>query len=338
MKANEDRSKLDFLVYCDLCGESLTTAEYLFSNHGYSLIRCRSCGLVLTQPRPVRDEILAHYPHDYYTHVGRMRPNIKSRLRFRLMTKLGGYPSANESFLENMFFSLFGNILKSFVRPIVPYKKGGRLLDVGCGNGHFLFWATSVGWDTYGVDIDEKAVEIAKRHGHRVFLGTLEEASYSDTYFDVVTLLDVLEHCHDPLQVLRECHRILKEDGLLIASVPNFSCYDRRVFRENWIGIDCPRHLFHFTPVTIKKLFQKTGFQVDTVLYRIWFSISENESYNLLQRSLHCPKGRGQFLQVFQFMPQILFLKKVIMCTLGAPEDRLGVAMTVYARKIPGRD
>lgn len=142
-------------------------------------------------------------------------------------------------------------------------KRGGRLLDVGCGDGRFLAGALQRGWDAHGVDTSPGAIRSARRElGGRAVLTTLLKASYPAEHFDVVSLFEVLEHLPDVLGHLREIRRILKPEGLVCLSVPNFASLERTVFRRWWAGLDAPRHLQQFTPESLRFFLETSGFAV----------------------------------------------------------------------------
>jgi 2-polyprenyl-3-methyl-5-hydroxy-6-metoxy-1,4-benzoquinol methylase len=97
------------------------------------------------------------------------------------------------------------------------------MLDIGCGFGYFIEMANREGWNTFGLDIAEKAVQSAKKKvGHsQIFHGTLKEANYDDSFFDVITLWDVLSEMEDPFTNIKECHRVLSTNGKIGIRVRN---------------------------------------------------------------------------------------------------------------------
>src|SRR3989338_212933 len=102
-----------------------------------------------------------------------------------------------------------------------PVYKKARMLDVGCGTGVILSHFKSLGFETSGVDVSDEALKYCRLKG----LDNLKKASaeslpFPDNYFDVVTALDLLEHLDDEKYVLKEVHRILKPQGVFIATVP----------------------------------------------------------------------------------------------------------------------
>jgi SAM-dependent methyltransferase len=120
----------------------------------------------------------------------------------------------------------------------------------------------SQGWNIQGVEIDRKSAMIAtKTFGIPVHIGTLEEAKYSNGYFDAITLSHVIEHVHDPIILLRECFRILKPSGCLVVSTPNITSLGHARFERNWRGLEPPRHLYLFSRSTIENIASKAGFQ-----------------------------------------------------------------------------
>jgi len=106
-----------------------------------------------------------------------------------------------------------------------------RVLDVGCGSGSFLRVLKGLGHEGVGLEISATAVEAANQSGVRAMVGNAETKAGLDAVgndFDVITLLDVLEHTFDPPQMLRHLGSLLRPDGCIIASVPNLGCFTAR--------------------------------------------------------------------------------------------------------------
>ncbi len=144
---------------------------------------------------------------------------------------------------------------------IIRYKQSGVLLDVGCANGVFLKWMEQLqGWQLYGVEVGEFAAETARQKGLNVITGTLESAVYPQSFFDVVTLWDVIEHVHQPVETLKEVNRIMRPDAILVMRLPNLSSIDAKIFGKYWAGFDAPRHLYAFTIPNLQKLLEQAGF------------------------------------------------------------------------------
>lgn len=205
------------------------------------LVRCRRCGLVYQNPRPTLEEMAQHYPPEYepYTdYAGQRQKNPLLRRAYEYGTN-------------------------KRCRFVTKHKQGGRLLDIGCAAGTFLLgMRRQAGWEVEGVEPSAGTAELARRHGLQVFTGTLEEAHYAGNSFDAVTMWDVLEHVHDPAGTIREIRRVLKPGGILLVRVPNLGSWDARLFGKRWAGLDAPRHLFVFTPPTLRVMLQEQGMEV----------------------------------------------------------------------------
>jgi SAM-dependent methyltransferase len=135
------------------------------------------------------------------------------------------------------------------------------MLDVGCGSGEWVRLAQTYGWDAQGVDVDAKAVENARNKGLNVRLGTLVGQRYAESSFDLITMGHVIEHVHDPAGLLKECHRVLRPNGVMVSLTPNIASIGHRRFGVHWLPLDPPRHLLLFTPNTLVHVAQRAGFQ-----------------------------------------------------------------------------
>ncbi len=125
-----------------------------------------------------------------------------------------------------------------------------------------MLLANRLGWDTYGVEPNTVAVTTARMMGLKVYPGELSRTHFSDNFFHVIRLHHVLEHISDPIAVMKEIRRIIREDGCLIITVPNIQSLGFKVFNKFWWNLDLPRHIFHYCPQTLSLLAKKTGFQL----------------------------------------------------------------------------
>lgn len=239
------------VVKCNLCGADDPTTiirgkDKLYKKPGlFNVLKCNKCGLMYTNPRPDQKIISKYYPPEFWG-LNEFEDNNKLR------------------HLKNIF-QQFNQILINLIshKMSIPFKTGGKLLDIGCGKGEFLFEMKNKGWETYGIELSEVSATYAKeKFGLNIFRGTLEEASYPDKFFDGITLHQVLEHLPDPTLTLLEVRRIIKDKGLIAISVPDASSLDSLIFKENWYPWEVPRHFYHFSPETINLLLEKTGFEV----------------------------------------------------------------------------
>lgn len=139
---------------------------------------------------------------------------------------------------------------------------GGRLLDVGCGDGSFLALARTCGWDVVGLDPDPDALSNAAQQGLTVHEGGIEYFADQANLFDVITLNHVIEHVYEPVKVLAACHALLKPGGQLWLETPNIDSLGHARFQQNWRGLETPRHLVIFNRESLGQAFFSAGFPV----------------------------------------------------------------------------
>ena len=264
---------------CLLCGEEGTVIhrnmrDRIFNCGGvWSFRKCpsRSCGLMWLDPFPDRQDLYKIY-REYYTHIknNSFRPPWKSFLASFLRWSI------------RRVFSLLSRAIalrknrKLIDRMYLEKEMRGKLLEVGCGDGSRLARLREQGWDVVGQEIDPQAAESARqRYGLRVHVGELGELSFPDGHFNVVIMNHVIEHVYDPVGIMKECHRILKDGGVFVATTPNIESYGYKVFGPDWFGLDPPRHLYLFSRETLKRVAEQAGFESPM----IWTSPSRAQSF-----------------------------------------------------------
>lgn len=233
-------------VKCNLCGfddaKFILRARSRFMNEGkefFKLAKCMRCGLVYLNPRPEKEDIKKYYPPWYHSRAQAQVTDITK-------TKIWGIP--------------WQEAMKNKAEPILRYKKKGRILDIGCGDGSLLKFLKESGWQTYGVELQDSSSLYAQNVlGLNVFSGRFEEANYPEDSFDVITLFHVLEHLPNPSGTLKKARMLLRKDGFLLIAVPNFHSLEAKLFRSKWVGISAPLHLYHFTPRTLRMMLKNCG-------------------------------------------------------------------------------
>lgn len=164
------------------------------------------------------------------------------------------------------------------------------MLDIGSGTGDFLFTCKKDNWNVFGVEPSKEAREISSHKNIEVVsnLSFLEEDR-----FDVITLWHVLEHVENLFEYIETLKKKLKPDGVLIIAVPNFNSYDAKFYKEYWAAFDVPRHLWHFSQESIKKLFGNVSMKVEKVLPMKF------DSYYVSMLSEKYKNGKHRFLKAF---------------------------------------
>ncbi|MET0067266.1 MAG: class I SAM-dependent methyltransferase [Candidatus Thiodiazotropha sp.] len=209
----------------------------------YQVVRCRSCGLLRTDPRPTADTIGFYYPDDY-------PPYLATRIS----------PASRRSGLKEGLRKLLDTRAQA-----IPALTPGRMLEIGCASGSYLHRMSSQGWDVTGIEFSPQAAEMARRNGYNVYTGALESVDLQQAGFDLLVGWMVLEHLHDPVASLRKLYEWAKPGAWLVVSVPNIDSLEFRLFKQRWHALQLPSHLYHYTPRTIGPMLEKTGWHLHTI-------------------------------------------------------------------------
>ena len=293
-----DHASQSRAVTCPLCeGEDtaclFSTRDRIHKLPGtFTIHRCMNCHALFVQPRLSEAELSTYYPEEY----GRFRPSKSLRKRhYRGWQRLVlehhyGYPSTNAR--SSSPFKSAAAWFLSFVtaKGVLPYHGEGKILDVGCGGGAYLYRLKQWGWETYGVEPSETGLKQARSLGLDVRQGTLKEGQFPDAFFDVVRLSNVLEHLPDPKATFREVRRILKSDGVVYVTVPNARSFVFWLFQENWYALDSPRHVISYCPKALQMLCDATGFEIARVHFKAGpFNFVRSVKYFFEEKGQHWP-------------------------------------------------
>lgn len=142
-----------------------------------------------------------------------------------------------------------------------PFRKTNKILDIGCGTGFFLDVAKEMGWEVYGTEFTDDAVNICKNKGINMQTGRLNAGWYNPEQFDVITSFEVMEHIYNPIEEVQNIHHILRKGGLFYLTTPNFNAVERYMLKDNYNVITYPEHLCYYTPKTLNYLFTRNGFR-----------------------------------------------------------------------------
>ena len=239
-------------VHCNLCGADdalirypCTIADrsaadwsaYACTHSGYgrhhTIVQCRRCGLVYTNPRLDEHDIA-----DTYAAVE--DPLYLEEREGRVLT--------------------FQHHLKPLER-VAGAPAGRPLLDVGCYTGVFVEIAAGAGSVKKGVEPSHWAVEQAQGRGLHVVQGTLDTADLSPAAFDVVTLWDVIEHVTDPRGTLEQVYRLLRPGGIVVVHTIDIDSLFARLMGARWPWL-MEMHIYYFSRRTMRALLEACGFEV----------------------------------------------------------------------------
>jgi 2-polyprenyl-3-methyl-5-hydroxy-6-metoxy-1,4-benzoquinol methylase len=239
-------------IACNLCGgrdalllypSSLTrstpdASDFRCTSAAYGvhppIVRCRHCGLVYANPRWESSVV-----RESYSAV--QDPTYVEEREGRVLT--------------------FQRNLKPFEDLVAPNSHTRRLLDIGCHIGVMVELAQKAGWDAWGVEPSTWAAEEARKRSLNVLTGTLGEAQLPADSFDVVTMWDVIEHLTDPAAEIRQIHRVLKPGGIFAVHTIDIESWFARLMGKRWPWL-MEMHLYYFSPQTLGRMVEQTGFQV----------------------------------------------------------------------------
>lgn len=238
---------------CPVCGSAAIISfakardvEYYTSDTIYLYLECGQCKSVFLE-RPPADQLDKIYPANYYSYAPspqltslteRIKAFLDARLFRRLLRKLPG---------DRL-----------------------RILDVGGGSGWLLSTLRKVSSrvvETHEIDINEPARAEAEAAGHVFHCGRVEDFQSNDA-FDLILLLNLIEHVADPGVILQRMQGLLSPNGLILIKTPNVDTLDCRIFRhQNWGGFHCPRHFVLFNRESLLSLGARCGLQTAETSY-----------------------------------------------------------------------
>ena len=240
-------------VACGLCGATdpkpvLAGRDRLMGIPGtFRLVRCRECGFIYQDPRPLAASLQDFYGPGYGPHT--THPGKRRRMRIyqqRIIDKVCGIAGSS-----------FGT---------------RTLLDVGCGAGDLLALARQLGWEVAGVE----PAAVIEAPPDALIVADLSDRALDGQRFDLVVMSHSLEHMREPSRALARIRELISPAGLLFIAVPNIASLEARLFRNRWYPLDLPRHLYHFTPKTLRAMLRNTGFRVTRIQYLPFFFLVQN--------------------------------------------------------------
>lgn len=198
----------------------------------YKAVRCSRCGFIWINPF-LNNQGLNQYYSDY---IQRRRLSNKKKMQLR-----ESQYQIDKGFIENFISS-------------------GKVLDIGCNGGFFLD-VLSKRFEKHGIDIDEQAVEYARKHypfGKNVICIDLADAPYPRGFFDLIIMRGTIEHLPNPVSAILKVSQLLKPHGYYyITATPNVNSFCADLYRERWNLFHPVQHIFYFSPETLSKICSK---------------------------------------------------------------------------------
>lgn len=233
----------DHATSCPACGGPGHPLRGYREFQGYQLKRCPACGTQALDPQPDDPTLARIYQQDYYDAWGIQR---------------------DESLTRQLKRATFAHLLRPLARRDGDGGPPLRLLDCGAATGYLMQEAAEAGMEPYGVELSEfGAARIAEQFGSdRAFCGPFERASFAGfdaDFFDVVTMIDFIEHVRDPEAALAKAHRLLRPGGRIVLLTPNAASLSRRLMGLRWLHYKV-EHLSYFTPAGLSRCLERVGF------------------------------------------------------------------------------
>jgi SAM-dependent methyltransferase len=117
-------------------------------------------------------------------------------------------------------------------------------------------------WKLFGIEMSEVVAKQAEKNcGAQVFVGEILDAPFAPASFDVITCFHVFEHLYQPREVLAKVAEWLKPGGIFYTMMPNIDSAGAHIFRSYWYALELPRHLYHFSPESLRKVATSVGLQ-----------------------------------------------------------------------------
>jgi SAM-dependent methyltransferase len=267
------------LYKCSLCGSEALEQAYITHDRHYgiegtfTLSKCTSCGLVFVNPMPTEDYLTSLYPPTYYSY---------------------------QDFYEKDL-STIGKIYKKYLVNIGTrdphFKTPGKILDIGCGSGQFLYKMKKKGWIVSGVEVSESAAKLGNELEQlNIYNGNLLQAKFPGASFDYIRSNHSFEHITNPEEVLQEIHRILKPGGKLLIGVPNIVSFNARLFKKYWWYLGAPVHTYNYSVSTLSRMLEKHGFKVERVTHTGDYSGILGSFQIYLNKNSKRKSGEGFFI------------------------------------------
>jgi len=231
---------------CPICtSQNVKLALKLESPLGgvWDIYECENCAIQFIYPTPSSEELDQFYNQFYWG--GSVE-----------RTKRLAYPSAWQSYWRRQW---------KVIKILINNKTCGRVLDFGCGGGHFLDNA-GTGWEKYGIELSEEARRVVERRGIKTY-ETLEDATFPDDFFDVITMFAVIEHLPNPKEVVKELTRVLKRNGLFLIMTGDVRSVKAKIKGKKWHMYRPPEHLYFFCAQSLDFLMSSLGFRKIKILY-----------------------------------------------------------------------
>jgi SAM-dependent methyltransferase len=201
-------------------------------------VECSKCGFVYVNPRIVTDELLSLYRHNYFHNKDYGYVSYEQEKRLRIKN-----------------FERWLNDTKQFLPPSANI----RALDVGCAAGYCLDVMKEKGYDSEGIELDEKMSDDLNAAGYKVAQQPISTFIPADKFL-LITMFDVIEHIADIDAAFNRIYQLLENEGILVIVTPDHNSFQRKLFGKKWFQYKPVEHINYFTRKTISVFAERNGF------------------------------------------------------------------------------
>lgn len=232
---------------CFVCGQSnfktlVEPKDHTVSKESFTVVECTNCQFRFTQDVPTEETIGPYYASESYISHSDTKKGLINRLYH---------------FARNYMLNSKRNLLNKHIQ-----GQEKKLLDIGAGTGYFLNTMKQSGWNVTGVEPDDQARAFSQKQFELDVYPLDNLYEFTPQSFSMISMWHVLEHVHRLDDTLKQIYQLLNDDGTLVIAVPNSDCLDAQKYKEFWAGWDVPRHLYHFTPISMERLMANHQFKI----------------------------------------------------------------------------
>ena len=323
MKVSENRNinRLYFLQ-CPNCHSPEINADKRFINESLQLKKdveffsvvfytCDNCGLTFINPQPTDDVLNFFYAKDYGCYTPQLLTPLKKIKRvLKLWVCQNSLMVCNldKRDLLKIRKSILGFLLQ-LIGVRVPYcfsfpfclDTSTKMLDYGYGSGDWLKDMHVKRYvNLYGYDIGANLENIKVLQDIGINIINANSIETEKNLFGVIRFNHVAEHLRNPVQTFKECYNLLEDEGFLLISVPSINSFSWRLFKDNFSSLDKPRHLFHYTPASLKSVIENSGYRIVSTQNAGKFSVF----FDSLLKNKKCTRFARLVLEVIGFILQ----------------------------------
>ncbi len=263
---------------CPICSSgniaaALIAKDHTVSKKEFAVWHCNDCRARFTQDVPEQNAIGVYYQSDNYI----------------------SHSDTKKGFINSLYHAVRKRTLNK-KRQLVIDQVGmskGEILDIGCGTGAFLNTMKMAGWGITGLEPDDTARKKANELYH------IDPQSPSKLFelkrgaYHAITMWHVLEHVHELHAYIKQLANLITPQGKIFIAVPNYTSKDAEIYGADWAAYDVPRHLYHFSPASMEKLFKTYNLKL-TAIKPMWY-----DSFYVSMLSEQYKNGKGNIIKAF---------------------------------------